>query len=127
MSIKSVYKTVASLNMPAIIYLVISMIMSSIFTIVVAMCLKDKEWCDETTTIPIVLLFVIMVLAFTWLLNLIYSRGYRVTAWLLLIFVFPMGFGIIKEDGGPGSPGGLFTFVAYLLGINTIDIHINKE
>ena len=97
----SIYKTVTSLNTPAIIYLVITMIVSLALAISTVMCLKNKEWCDETTTMPVLLLFVIMALALTWLLNLIYSRGYHITAWLLLIFVFPMGFGLL--DGGAGS------------------------
>jgi hypothetical protein len=100
MSINSVYKTVASLNTPAIIYLVITAIVSLALAIGTAMCLKNKKYCDETTTIPVLLFFVIMALALTWLLNLIYSRGYHITAWLLLIFVFPMGFGLFYEDDG---------------------------
>ena len=103
MSINSLYKTVTSLNTPAIIYLVITMIVSLALAISTVMCLKNKEWCDETTTMPVLLLFVIMALALTWLLNLIYSRGYHITAWLLLIFVFPMGFGLFYEDGGGNS------------------------
>jgi hypothetical protein len=50
-----------------------------------------------------------MALALTWLLNLIYSRGYHITAWLLLIFVFPMGFGLFYEDGGAGSSSSFFS------------------
>ena len=99
----SIYKTVASLNTPAIIYLVITAIVSLALAIGTAMCLKNKKDCDETTTIPVLLFFVIMALALTWLLNLIYSRGYHITAWLLLIFVFPMGFGLFYEDGGDGG------------------------
>ena len=99
----SIYKTVTSLNTPAIIYLVITMIVSLALAISTVMCLKNKEWCDETTTMPVLLLFVIMALALTWLLNLIYSRGYHITSWLLLIFVFPIGFGLFYEDGGGNS------------------------
>ena len=65
MSINSVYKTVASLNTPAIIYLVITTIVSLALAISTVMCLKNKEWYDETTTMPVLLLFVIMALALT--------------------------------------------------------------
>ena len=109
MSINSLYKTVTSLNTPAIIYLVITTIVFLALAISTVMCLKDKEWCDDTTTLPMLLFFVIMALALTWLLNLIYSRGYHITAWLLLIFVFPMGFGLFYEDGGAGSSSSFFS------------------
>ena len=105
MSINSVYKTVVSLNTPAIIYLVITTIVFLALAITAAMCLKDKEYCDETSTLmiesPVLLFFVVVALALTWLLNLIYSRGYHITAWLLLIFVFPMGFGLFMERPDP--------------------------
>jgi uncharacterized membrane protein YbjE (DUF340 family) len=94
-----------SLNTPAIIYLVITTIVFLALAISTAMCLKDKKYCDEDTTLmiesPVLLFFVVVALALTWLLNLIYSRGYHITAWLLLIFIFPMGFGLFMERPDP--------------------------
>jgi len=84
----NIYSKVSSLKTPAIIYFFVALffIFGKFFNGVY--CYARSNECNIEKSVLETFYLVIFTLIWTWVINILYSRGYHKTSWFILIF-FP--------------------------------------
>jgi len=84
----NIYTKVRSLSTPAIIYFVVALffVLGRLFEDIY--CYVRSKECNLEETVLRTFFLLIFTIIWTWILNILYSRGYHKTAWIMLI-IFP--------------------------------------
>ncbi len=106
-----------SLCTPALVYFVIStaaiaiMFLQSMFSPDPSAYCVGMYKCNVSSITSIFLMKIIYIVVWTWLLNIICSRGYETVSWILVLLPILIMFILIALVMLTGFPGGMFNNV----------------